>query len=1123
MADPIRRKSAFRAPVVDETQMQGPTGEQRVAGEAVRSVAERGRPILAMLTRLASGVAASPGGVWGAGISGAGEALAQQLEGADHFNKGRIAVEAGIGALPFSMFFKAGKPLVSAARGALMGAGSTVARKGADVITGEDPDALKKWSKWDALAPVIGGVTSGVIGNFSKDVPNVAPAPTMAPHGPETVEDFLRSKKRWSPEQIQTEASKMESQGYPDAAHGLRIASRETNTGNAKIYDDITARNTANATLGPLPPLDQALAHGPKAVEAYALRAEAAGDHDYARKLREMAVAQGASSDVTSRATIRVNKAEEKASQKATDEANAKTELETMKEGLEAQPPTVRESVSVNEGGVRTSGTRTFRQPKPPEEGEELGGGAKPKTPKGPKASAGPTVAPKEGVFQIVDPKGRVISELTDENDVAELLNTAGPQNQFRVVEPAKPKIVIESEQPLKVSTEPTPETSATPATAPTGEPTTPVQPTEPVSAAPAPTVAPSGPQTSGEPLAAPLAFKVAEQQLTPEGGAVGSPFARFFRNRGQAQKAQDYSTRLTNEQIDTFQPILAQYEAAAKKSPGARHFGELLGRMRDDMGLPRNPNQMKVLSPEVPPTPVMPGQLEQELASRIAPSVAEAAPEVTPMSPSRPPSGSAPPAILAKAEEFHARKEQLLNAAKSPEEAQAIAASLEKEANDIQLELSLAERAVEKQGRSGGEAGFASPELLGHLAGAGVGAAVGASMDPNDRAGAAMLGGVAGALAPTALKGLSRIGNVATEAGAKGLSPMERAVNYQRFALLSHPGGLAINTIAPTGGAMLGALEQSATGAVERSPLLRQLASRLGYDLGPETDAAELGREGLKALMDPNRVRTFNSEDIPEAGRLLKTSEERADMSLGGGTPTAIDQLMAVPAGVMTAGDISARKALERGGWSEDLSRKVTATSNPRYSWLGEPIVNLSRKSPMWRFLLPFSRTAANVVEGSLERLPILGFAMHMAQTNPALQESLAQQIAEQGIGGAVGLGSYLLGRNTNPDDARQWKALSIVTNLSGQYGAIAGAAFTAGQAAYNGDSAGQQAGRGAQSFYRDLPMPTVEVADEMKDTLVNATQGEFALPDNLTPRLYTFAKEHLAPETRQSAFKPR
>jgi hypothetical protein len=115
------------------------------------------RGLLGTGTRVISGVL-SAGGLWpGAAISGAGESLAEAIEGSPQ-NPTRIAAEAALGSVPMLKIFKIGKPMQSFIRGA---AYSGIGTAGRELAAGEDinPRAV-------AESAALGGATGAGLAKF---------------------------------------------------------------------------------------------------------------------------------------------------------------------------------------------------------------------------------------------------------------------------------------------------------------------------------------------------------------------------------------------------------------------------------------------------------------------------------------------------------------------------------------------------------------------------------------------------------------------------------------------------------------------------------------------------------------------------------------------------------------------------------------------------------------------------------------------------------------------------------------------------------------------------------------------------------------------------------------------
>ncbi len=125
-------------------------------------------PILANLLRGASGLVSGTasfvpglGSLAGAGIAGAGESLAEKLEGSPQ-SPARIAVEAALGAVPMSKFFKAGRVAASAMGG---GAMSAAGEAGREYARGEDIRPLDV-AKAGGFGAIMGGGLAGLLGKL---------------------------------------------------------------------------------------------------------------------------------------------------------------------------------------------------------------------------------------------------------------------------------------------------------------------------------------------------------------------------------------------------------------------------------------------------------------------------------------------------------------------------------------------------------------------------------------------------------------------------------------------------------------------------------------------------------------------------------------------------------------------------------------------------------------------------------------------------------------------------------------------------------------------------------------------------------------------------------------------
>ena len=352
-------------------------------------------------------------------------------------------------------------------------------------------------------------------------------------------------------------------------------------------------------------------------------------------------------------------------------------------------------------------------------------------------------------------------------------------------------------------------------------------------------------------------------------------------------------------------------------------------------------------------------------------------------------------------------------------------------------------------------------------------GAVAGAAMTPDDPLTGALLGGGAGLLAPTLFKVVAnhvRTGNISANANrqsqeamgkylADKISTIEKVIpDVRRFNLLSNITGLVANGwVGPWGSAILGAFEHHMAGDIRGTNALRELGNPFHF-------AGE----------------HWNSYN--EAKALIDKSSGRAEMS--GILAGPIGKTMQIPADIMTAGDVAARKILMRHGFSELEARKMTLTSEPTSAFFkGEGNARKSKGdsgavSFMWNMLMPFYRTNANQVEQSLIRLPIIGAIarnkMKLAPISPSLFRS-QQQIST----GVLGL-SGVLGYYT--PETHQKNALKFLSNFAGVYGTTATMGFVAGASLRKGGTPPQMVWESIKHLATsDIGLPTI--GNEVRD----------------------------------------
>jgi hypothetical protein len=1141
MAQNEEKKSrrSYRTLVKETEKSESPIKGNEAAGTITRVATGIGALPIATraATKLASkGLNKVPGLGTGlaATIGGAGELLAQVIEQGGEGkiikpNIPRVLVEAGLSAVPIPVGSK-GK---AAAKGGAIAAGGVIGRKATD----EDPNTSSlrpsDYNWWD-LAQV--GFGAGAGAAFNKAAPKAAP-----PVNPKrlTIEDVLKTK-RWTAQDIEREAARAEALGDPNIALGLRIASAKTNTGNTNTFNAAAAAQKRD--------LDQTV-RNENAREKFQQKGweQEAKNLNLAEKRRAADWQQEArNANTTEKFQQTIVKAREAAdaedavrtSKQANAEAVEQRLAELQAGGASAQTVVSKTStMETPEGSVKATTVI----------GKKGRGGGKKGAPKDgtSKGPAGPTA--KEGVYQVYDSTtGRIVGEFPDDKTALSLIEAAGPGNPYRVVEPTEVLAAKKAAAPV---------TKVPPAAAQGVKVDEPVAPKEPevpfnppkmvegktakvtetddalktleeiqelTGGAGAASVAGRGTMPAEPPAApisklpGPLGLRVAEASKAPE----GQQFARFFRSPEKAKVAQEFASKMSPELQDLFTPILAQYDAAGKKTVNARSLGEMLSQMRDSLGLPKQartlkaqPGSPKAAGKVVPPvaaTPSAPkavasGQPSQTSSGADLPDTAPAAPQRPSLARMPIPSTEGAVGSLDDAGLALLQSDLEGQLAKLPATASDSAQPLQQRLNEVLQEITrrtgqyssegneLAKE-LAKRTEGGTTLGFGlggaqdimdaigrNPELFGGMAGAGAGAMI----NEDDPLSGAVIGGTAGALGPQAIKSMAGGAHL-----TGGLKPSDKMVNWQRAALLSHPHNLGINILAPTGGGIMGSLEKIATGLGEKA------------GLNPVTEAMQHGTSGLMATLNLSRFLPKNlARDLRTASQRIEHAEGRADMITGGGSEDVLDKIMSFPARLMTMGDEGVRGGLQNAGWSEDAARAVTVTSEPRYDF-GKALVNLSRSGgAVSRMLLPFSKTAANVIEGSFERTPILGLLAQKAATDPELKATVAEIAARQGMGGLVSFIAYQAGQEVDPETAGRYKLPLIIANMSGQYGALAAAAFAAGQASYTGKEPLQQGGTAVSSFLNDLPLPTTETPQDLWKALESYKANGSADPNAVYP----------------------
>lgn len=380
------------------------------------------------------------------------------------------------------------------------------------------------------------------------------------------------------------------------------------------------------------------------------------------------------------------------------------------------------------------------------------------------------------------------------------------------------------------------------------------------------------------------------------------------------------------------------------------------------------------------------------------------------------------------------------------------------------------------KRGRptGGRESGFGSVDLMSRMALGGVGALTGAAMDEDHPFQGALMGGAAGALVPSVARRIPELVDAAKSGKLKETASQvyKELPNYQRFSLLADFTGLPANTAAPFGSGAVGAIEKLLGGDKRGLGLMNEL-------LEVDTNLKNAKSAYNQAL-----------EGAVETGR--------ADMI---GKPKGpAERMMARPGAIMTAGDIVTQRAGQRAGFTPQEMKRMTLTNEPEWE-LSQSVMNFgkSRNDVISKLMLPFKRTALNIVESGIDRTPGIGIFSQLAK-DPHMRDSLRMNAAKQGMGWAAYHLAYKMGESTDPEDAalaKKW-----ISNMSGQYALLASAGFAAGQAEALGKNKGENwvdrkfgSSKAIQtSILGDLPLPTTQTA---QDVLTLAANG-FEKPIN-------------------------
>lgn len=1161
---------------------------------------------IATATRLGAGILGAEGWIPGAAIGGAGEILAEMIENGSinptKLSPARIAAEAGLSAIPMSAAFKEGRILASAGRGAAMAGLGVGTRKLAE------GKSLTDWSKGDLSNVATGAATSAIFGKVMgrpgekvETPPDKQTATLVKPSGlrvsltdtgekPPRNPDYKPTQPNgplptMSPGDENKAITTIEQAGERDAKRLAGADKAIVKAGAKDALSDTRQTSTQPSDLSTLSPKEVFRVVGDR--NAVVTSPEKAGIEDIASAQTEqdprlfkvpgqepeapsdatrralgspankrMADAQvtrarTAGNQATTReasADLAFSKSEEKAAKEQEDNDAAQRAIDkAIEDGLTADDPVVRETLSSKVPGGKQTLTQTFSKS---DEDVVLDRGGR---------KTGHLILPED-----TDPT--IVKTVADHLGGSAVLEKGVGYH----VMPVKGTVDTAAK-----TAEPSTTKAAEPKAAPASKPIVP--PDQPP---PAPTPAkPKGPRPKG-PKPAPTS-KVQQFQDSVNKTLEGVNQSQAPAVERDPLTGEPYlpGTTTTNsryqEALDRRdERRLADFERRTGNLGGGRRSTDQPGPATGVIG--ERGNDTPVLGqpdlPFDPDQPAKPAQPPPAAPKAVEPAPAPAAAPTAPVAPegpvdprvallrerltSLPPDHPAVPLIeaeLASGAKYVAAKAAAQGKEKGSPENRAYRlagteARLDREATDAALagtanpsaaptplatepaveppagpkpdptvkarEAALAKRsaaeAQSKQADIDTETGLVqdlddlnklpepermakikemmrglgnikdpkgeiSAALYAKLGGSAIGALIGGAVDQDNHLRGAAIGGAVGFGGASAMiRSPEEAQALASSAAEKMKRLIKLYPNYQRFSYLSNPSGLAINMWAgPWGSGVMGAIEHALQG----------------------------DRRGLNALKDLANIPGFLRDWVkanPEAGKVIGRAEGDSFAQAKG----PLGKLMAGPGNLMTAGDIAVRDILIKAGFSEKEARVITLTSEP-FSATGRDIVRFGKAkndngltSAISNTMLPFKRTSMNIVEQSLQRTPLVGF---LVQNSKKVPDSLKAQLWQQGIGGTVGWGAYQLGTQVDPTDKQTSGTIRrMISNLGGQYGLIASAAFTMGQASMSGKDAGSALVNGVMY---GLPMPTTEPLADWGKAAAGLLTGNPSMPRGVIP----------------------
>lgn len=358
-------------------------------------------------------------------------------------------------------------------------------------------------------------------------------------------------------------------------------------------------------------------------------------------------------------------------------------------------------------------------------------------------------------------------------------------------------------------------------------------------------------------------------------------------------------------------------------------------------------------------------------------------------------------------------------------------------------------------------------------------GAVVGYNQNEEDPIGGALTGGMLGLAAGSMLPKVVSKATSLPEAGrliSKDIG--KKAANYYSAGLLSDPLNLTYNSFAgPWGSHLMGGLEEMMKGNPQGKNIV------------------------MDAMNFPAWAKGWR-DSLDEAQKIISQAE-RADWSEQA-VETGLDKLARKPGELMTRGDVWVRNSLMRRGISPERAREITLTNTPGEkfplfknidNWGKSKTVD-GRTSTAAHILMPFKRVIANIGESGLERMPF-GMNYLVNKLLPAAQQATPEELKSRSVlGTGVFLAAATIGTVVPDEAAKVAKLNNLISNMGGQYSAIANAGFLVGQA-MRGDKPLSTAI--TNSVTSGIPVPSTEIVRQAVNLGKNAANGELPSLTNI------------------------